>query len=81
MTEDEFDLIDELYFVISYQELKSQIGWEENQLNQILKSLFDRGWVRLFEDPDGTSDCEEWPDKLDGLFYLASKAGLKAHNS
>lgn len=82
MTDREFELLDELYFVTSYADLKAQLGWENNALCSELTSLFHKGWVRVFASPDDPADFTEVTDQvLMNAYLLASKAGLKAHNS
>ena len=82
MTNLEYDILDELYFVISYEELQQQIGLNEQELKAGIYQLFRKGWVRVFASPDDTLDYEELTDELLANSYLlASKAGLKEHNS
>ena len=82
MTNAEFELLDELYFVISYHDLKERLGWADEQLCEQLTALFANGWLRVFKSPDDTMDFELISDEiLMNAYLLASKAGLKAHNS
>jgi hypothetical protein len=82
MSDEEFDLIDELYFVQSYDYLKKELDWEDEKLLFILQKLVDKEWINCFSSPD-----EEVFDDLDILnkgktyFYLASKKGLLEHNA
>lgn len=83
MTEDEFDVLDELYFVLSFTELVDASGFEKQKLVPVLDSLYKKGWLKVYRD----MDQEEAPDKTDifkkhdSYLYLASKKGLLAHNS
>lgn len=82
MTDLEYDILDELYFVISFDELMRQVAIEEADLRKGVFELFNKGWVRVFSDPDETLDYENLTQELLSTSYLlASKAGLKAHNS
>lgn len=82
MTDAEFELLDELYFVISYHHLKERLGWGDEQLCEQLTSLFTQGWLRVFKSPNDTMDFDLISDEiLMNAYLLASKAGLKAHNS
>lgn len=82
MTDLEYDILDELYFVISYEELIQQVDMAESDLRKGIFELFSKGWVRVFSDPDETLDYENLTEELLSTGYLlASKAGLKAHNS
>ncbi len=83
MTDLEFDLLDELYFVNSYQSVADSLGWDESILVKTLHSVLDKGWLRCYKSPE-----EEIPEEEINLdseyrkyFYLASKKGLFAHNS
>ncbi|WP_354003190.1 hypothetical protein [Algoriphagus limi] len=82
MTEDEFDLLDELYFVQPYDYLQETMGWSEDRLLNTLKSLHDKAFIKCLSAPD---------DELFGainilengkeMLFLATKKGLMAHNA
>jgi hypothetical protein len=82
MTDEEFDLLDELYFVQSYQYLKETLGWEDDMLLATLQLLYQKKFIKCLRQPD-----EEIFEKVDiiregtDLFYLASKKGLMEHNA
>ncbi|WP_258103378.1 hypothetical protein [Marinoscillum sp. MHG1-6] len=82
MTDDEFNVLDELYFVISFDQLLDQVDYDELQLLEILKKLQSQGWVRCHKTVD-----EEWEisdltnQQLKHSYFLATKTGLLAHNS
>jgi hypothetical protein len=82
MTNDEFDLLDELYFVQAYSYLKDTLGWEDDQLLVTLQSLFEKEYIKCLLEPD-----EEVFDQVDlkakgkDLYYLATKKGLMNHNA
>ncbi len=83
MTDNEFDVLDELYFVQSFHELVELTGKEDTKLRKILSALYKKGWIRVFKDIDN----EVPKDQLDIMLYaqdysfLASKEGLMAHNT
>lgn len=82
MSEDEFDLLDELYFVQSYDYLKKELDWEDEKLLFILQELADKEWINCFFGPD--EEVFDDPDIANygkTYFYLASKKGLLAHNA
>lgn len=82
MTSKQFELLDELYFVIGYHDLKESLEWSDEELCAELTQLFSEGWLRVFKSPSDTTDFELISDEiLMNSFLLASKAGLKAHNS
>jgi hypothetical protein len=83
MSDTEFDLLDELYFVQSLAQLQQSLGWGEGELKQALAALAEKGWVRCAALLDG-QEPPAAPDILaegEQYLYLATKAGLLAHNS
>ena len=83
MTELEYEILDELYFVISFQDLKQQLSLEEVELKSALSSLLKQDYIKCF----GNISDEIPPEQLDfennyrKYHYLASKEGLFAHNT
>ncbi len=83
MTDLEFDIIDELYFVTAYKDLREATELSDEMLKTNLINMARRGWVRVYRSVDEESEL----DKLDlendfqSYFYLASKKGLFEHNS
>ncbi len=78
-----YDVLNELYFVTSYSELKMNTGLENNKLVELL-ILFNRnGWIRCYEGVDNEIEGEDVDIRnlFDKYHYLASKEGLFAHNS
>jgi len=80
MTEAEFDILDELYFVISFRELQKSVAYDEAVLIKTLKKLFEKKWLRILSAPD-SDDVKKFPENPETYYFLASKKGLKAHNS
>jgi hypothetical protein len=82
MTEDEFDLLDELYFVQHFDYLKETLGWEVHRLLTTLQSLHEKSFIKCLKAPD-----DEIFDKINfhtqgtHLYYLATKKGLMEHNA
>ena len=82
MTDQEYDVLDELYFVISFARLQTELDMNQEILKEILKSLLKKGWIKCFVD----ASVELLPHEInmDTSFqqyhYLATKAGLLAHN-
>ena len=81
MSEDEFNVLDELYFVQSFDELIDLSGYPAEELIPVLRSLDAKGWVRFMKDVD-----TDWQDEnvseveLKQSYFLATKKGLLAHN-
>jgi predicted transcriptional regulator len=81
MNELEFALLDELYFIISFDELQKNIGWEKETLKEELKKLAEKKWIRCFKDTIEQSWDEIGLEKdMEKYHYLASKKGLLIHN-
>lgn len=83
MSEPEFLILDELYFLQSFDDLLALTGLSAVELQQALSGMLQKGWVKCLlsregEEPAGTA---EFNSRYASLFYLATKAGLMAHNS
>lgn len=84
MTENEFAIMDELYFVTSYPDLKSNSALSDQELCAALRSLIAKGYIKmLYPDPDTEHAYDEtvFGQQCQNYFYLATKAGLVVHNS
>ncbi|MFD3003541.1 hypothetical protein ACFS7Z_24500 [Pontibacter toksunensis] len=84
MTDNEFDVLDELYFVVSYPDLRSTLSLTDEELCTALQSLIRRGYVKiLYPDQDTEHDYEEatFGQHCQDYYFLATKAGLVVHNS
>tara|TARA_B100000989_G_C19206788_1_gene330061 strand:+ start:107 stop:469 length:363 start_codon:yes stop_codon:yes gene_type:complete len=83
MTDDEFEVLDELYFVQTFHELIELTGKEAEELKRILSVLYDKGWIRVFKEVDEEIPVEEtdWIRHAERYIFLASKEGLMAHNT
>ncbi len=83
MSDSEFDLLDELYFVQSFEVIKDSLNWENDLIIQTLYSLYKKEYIKILiaHDVEYTEKIAEnesfkWDDKL----FLASKKGLLLHN-
>lgn len=83
MTDQEFDIIDELYFVTPYKDLKEATGFSDGQLQESLIQLTEKGWVRVYKSVDEESEMKtiNLNSDFQTFFYLASKKGLFEHNA
>jgi hypothetical protein len=82
MSDLEFDVLDELYFVQHFKDLLRLTDLEEHEIKKTLQLLIAKNWVRCFKDastevPSGEIDFEL---EFRNYYYLASKEGLLAHN-
>ena len=82
MTDLEFQVLDELYFLTSFQELAEATALPKNQLKAVLDQLGSKGWLRCYLSPDEELNVGDtrFTAHNEDLLYLASKAGLLAHN-
>ncbi len=81
MSDIEFTLLDELYFVISFPDLESACELSEEEMLDTLRKLREKGWIRVLETVDDEIvGAVNW-ERFREYFYLASKSGLMAHNS
>ncbi|WP_205503903.1 hypothetical protein [Rufibacter psychrotolerans] len=84
MTDQEFDILDELYFVTSFKELQQKTGLPEPAFREALRGLISMNYIKcLFPDQDTEVpfDPDHFAREGHAYFFLASKAGLLAHNS
>ena len=79
----EFDILDELYFIQSYDHLKITLKFSDELLKQSLRRLIAQGWVTCFSSPteELAFESDEFEKDYRNYHYLATKAGLLAHNS
>ena len=82
MNDQEVDLLDELYFVQSYGEVKSALDWKDEQLQKHLFSLHQQEYIKILSSHDeeykGIMDVSAIP--WHKLYFLATKKGLLEHN-
>lgn len=82
MTDLEFDVLDELYFVTSFQELAQTLELEESKLCGVLFGLLKKDWIKCYVDPSDEvlSQNLDFDQHYQSYYYLATKTGLMAHN-
>ena len=82
MTDLEYDILDELYFVVPFQEVMKELELDELTLKGALKSMLDKGWVKCFLDAseEAVQSGIDFESKYRNYYYLASKQGLLKHN-
>jgi len=83
MTDEEFDILNELYFLISFKELGDSCSLNSEKLKIILWNMIIKGWVNCFKnyDQEIVPTKEEFEYQFINYHYLASKKGLLAHNA
>jgi hypothetical protein len=82
MTEQEYTLLDELYFLTPFDALKTALGWEEKTVLDVLEQVNQKSWLRVYITPSNELLPNEIniAEKGKGYSYNASKAGLFALN-
>ncbi|MFA0963033.1 hypothetical protein AB9P05_14605 [Roseivirga sp. BDSF3-8] len=83
MTEEEFDVLDELYFLQSFTYLEDTLGLSREKLIQILQQLINKQWVKVYENATDELSADKLSlssSEATKYLYLASKEGLLAHN-
>ncbi len=82
MSDNEFDLLDELYFVTPFHELQDKLDFDEDTLKQTLLACYEKGWIKVLTDQDTEIKVDK--DKIlqqgSQYMYLATKKGLMTHN-
>lgn len=83
MSDLEYEVLDELYFLIHFKELMEAMGLEDSDLKPVLIKLLRKGWLRCYSEPDVELNDNEVDLEVSfrNYYYLASKEGLKAHNN
>ena len=83
MTDIEFELIDSLYFVQTFDFLCKEMELNENDLRALLIETVQKDWVKVMdkESDEEILSPEIWTANCSDYYYLATKKGLFAHNS
>lgn len=83
MSDLEYDILDELYFLIHFEQLMSNFGLSDEEILPILIKLNHKGWIRCYTEPDVELEAKDVDLEIHyrDYYYLASKEGLKAHTS
>jgi hypothetical protein len=85
VTDQEFEVLDELYFVTSFKALITAVGWSSDEVFKPLSEMVEKGWVKCL-DPTSEQEVEcksatELRNKVEQVLFLATKKGLFEHNS
>jgi hypothetical protein len=83
MTDREYEILDALYFTVSFDVIKNELDTDELTLRNDLLALIDKGWVKCLEKISEAEieDKELVKKNYKEYNFLASKTGLIAHNS
>lgn len=83
MTDKEYDILDELYFVTPFSLLADETGLDKSVLKSNLNNLVNKGFVRVYVsmDEEANEADLDMEKNFNKYYYLASKKGLFEHNS
>lgn len=84
MTDIEFVILDELYFMVDYDSIHKSTKLEENILENCLENLVKKEWIAIFKNDNSAEliyDNVTFQDNFKSYYYLATKKGLFEHNS
>ena len=83
MTDQEFEILDELYFVQTFDALLDSTNLDEAELKRWLDQLINKGWVKCLNSltEEVRANVKDFEIHYKNYYYLATKAGLLAHNS
>ena len=83
MTDREYEILDALYFTISFDSLKNELEAEEGMLKDELIALIEKDWVKCLEkiSEKEIEEIELVRNNYKEYNFLASKKGLTIHNS
>lgn len=82
MTDIEYEIIDELYFLTSFADLKSTFNQGDVDLEEMIWRLISKGWVRMTDKNDNEIQTVEsdFHRQKDQFYFIVTKSGLLAHN-
>ena len=82
MSDLEFDILDELYFLIHFNDLIGELDMSDDEIKPVLIKLFKKDWLRCYSEPDVEIESSQVDLDINfrNYYYLASKTGMKAHN-
>lgn len=82
MTNSEFDILDELYFVCTIDDLVIKIDLSEQEIKDTLWTLLQKGFIKCLENElEIAVSLDEYLVGYKKYSYIASKKGLFAHNT
>jgi len=83
MTNLEYDVLDELYFVQDYEYLINELDIEEPVLIEVLEKLYQKDWIKCFikHDEEIERGLADIKNNYKSYLYLATKKGLFAHHA
>lgn len=82
MDNQEFDVLDELYFVKNFAELAESLDMDDPTIKNVLQQLVKKHWVKILDAADNEVQLEDtnFKEEINKYHFIATKAGLLAHN-
>ena len=82
MSEEEYIVVDALYFIRNFAELVVDTNLSEDTLTQVLFSAYAKGWVKPASLQDGELPTEILTaENVCTVYFMATKKGLFAHTT
>ncbi len=88
MIDIEFEILDELYFVQPFDYLQKNTPYTEQEILDTLKIFLQKDWIRIYDETQKeiifTKNIvfeDNFEKNYKFFYYLATKAGLKAHTT
>jgi len=83
MTDREYEILDALYFTVSFEAIQLELEADEFSLRDELLALIEKGWVKCLEkiSEKEIDDLLDISQNYKVYNFLASKKGLMVHNS
>lgn len=83
MNEIFYDILDELYFIRTFEELLEKLNLESNVLQGYLWKMLEEGLIKTMVnfDEEIEQNKENFEQNFKKYHYIASKKGLMWHNS
>ncbi len=78
-----YDILEELYFIQTFDGIAEKLNLESNVLQRYLWKMYDSGLVKTMVnfDEEVEQNEEEFEQNFKKYHYIASKKGLMWHNS
>ena len=83
MSEEEFELIDQLYFIKNFDQLRQEMQIDELNLRELIYLLSQKKWLKclLNEREIEILNRDFFIEQYKNLSFNATKEGLKAHHN
>ena len=81
MDDQTYRVLDECYFLTNKEELFDSTGYAHENIEEILKRVWDAGLLRVYSEPDGNEFEEGDQFDWNSVWFVISKKGLQEHTS